>query len=333
MTALAVALRDVATPPVRAAAHRVLGELGIDLRADLGQLDRTGLARRLAGSVRQAARLLGESTGRTAQDWDGAVAGYAGATRDVARVLLDRGLPVMRGLAESLSGPGARVLEVGAGVGDLAAELVARWPRLTAMSVESVPQESVPQESVSQPRPARVPAGAVAASRDGATGSAHGADGVHAVDGAHSADGAYNADGVLRAGGAATPAAGAAGDGVAASPIAGQAFDLVWFRPPAGSREAVRAALQRAARVVRPGGWLALGHTEPAPDAGDDRDDAISGFKAAASADAVIDRDEAHRLLADADLSDVADLPAAAGAPAVTVGRRRAAPSPRRPLD
>ena len=97
-------------------------------------------------------------------------------------------------------------------------------------------------------------------------------------------------------------------------------FDLAWVPAPFIPEPALRRGLTRVAAVLRPGGWLMLGHgkygAEPA-------EDALNRFKTVAYGGTPLTTAEATSLLTDAGLGGtIIHAPTPPGAPAVACARK-----------
>ncbi|MGZ4549314.1 MAG: SAM-dependent methyltransferase [Blastococcus sp.] len=127
--------------------------------------------------------------------------------------------------------------------------------------------------------------------------------------------------------GAATVAASAVGDRVVlreqdvATLDETAAYTLAWLPAPFVPEQPLRAGVTRISRALVPGGWLVLAHGRFT---GDRVADAISRFKTVAFGGTALDDGQAARLLGDAGLVDVRNVPTPPGAPALTAGRRPA---------
>jgi SAM-dependent methyltransferase len=96
-------------------------------------------------------------------------------------------------------------------------------------------------------------------------------------------------------------------------------FDLAWIPAPFIPEPALREGVSRVAAVLRPGGWLMLGHgkygAEPV-------EDALNRFKTVAYGGTPLTTAEATSLLTDAGFEPVINAPTPPGAPAVACARK-----------
>ena len=99
-------------------------------------------------------------------------------------------------------------------------------------------------------------------------------------------------------------------------------FDLTWIPAPFIPPPAFRAGLPRVVAALRPDGWLIVGHGKFGEDP---TDDAINRLKTIAFGGTALDDAGAQELLRSHGLTDVGTVPTPPGAPAISIGRRRAA--------
>ena len=98
-------------------------------------------------------------------------------------------------------------------------------------------------------------------------------------------------------------------------------FDLAFLPAPFIPQPAVHAALPRIAAVLRPGGWLMVGHGKFG---GTPVQDALTRLKTIAYGGTPLDAAAACQLLSDAGLTSVRAAPTPPGAPAITIGQKPA---------
>jgi methylase of polypeptide subunit release factors len=97
-------------------------------------------------------------------------------------------------------------------------------------------------------------------------------------------------------------------------------YALAWLPAPFLPETALRVGAVRVARALIPGGWLMVGHGKFADDP---IDNALTRFKTYAYGGTALDDPQAQALLREAGLVEVMTVPTPAGAPGITVGRRR----------
>jgi predicted O-methyltransferase YrrM len=98
-------------------------------------------------------------------------------------------------------------------------------------------------------------------------------------------------------------------------------FDLAWLPAPFFAEPALRAGLPRIVAVLRPGGWLIVGHGKFG---GTPAQDALTRLKTLAYGGTPIDDAAAYQLLHQAGLTSVRTVPTPAGTPAITIGQNPA---------
>ena len=137
--ALSLALSAQAAGPVLASARDVLSAAGLDLDEPPAGLDPAGAAAQAAAPLFQTAEVLrgGGSWGELSDD---ALIAQGRASAQGAEAFLRIGLPVMPGLAEALARPGARMLDVGVGVGALAVAYAEALPQVTVIGLDVLPR-------------------------------------------------------------------------------------------------------------------------------------------------------------------------------------------------
>ena len=152
LAAVALALRDPATtdPEQRRAAERVLVESGLMVTAPAGAGPAPGLVEiaggdqiRLAGQaaagILQSAAVLSGASTWTNQD-DEAILAQGHASAQGAPAFKAFMLPMMDGLEDLLSGPGPVMLDVGVGVGAMAAAYCDAFPTLRVVGLDVFPR-------------------------------------------------------------------------------------------------------------------------------------------------------------------------------------------------
>jgi SAM-dependent methyltransferase len=97
------------------------------------------------------------------------------------------------------------------------------------------------------------------------------------------------------------------------------AYDLAWMPAPFLPERAFVPGLTAVVRALKPGGWLMVGHGRFA---GDPLEDALTRLRTVAFGGTALDDARTARLLTEAGLVDLIDLPTPTGAPAITLGRK-----------
>jgi ribosomal protein L11 methylase PrmA len=129
LAALALVLQAESSPALLSAAEAVLAAHDLDAVTDLTDLDRRLAAGQAAAPLLQTARLVsGDAPGWQDQS-DEALLAQGRASGQAAAAFKTFMLPAMTGLAEALSQPGARMLDVGTGTGALAVAYAERSRR------------------------------------------------------------------------------------------------------------------------------------------------------------------------------------------------------------
>jgi predicted O-methyltransferase YrrM len=137
--AVALALAGTGPPELLEAAADVLRAGGVDPGDDWGdQAARTNAAAQAAAPLLQTARLLDGAT--WAEQTDEALLAQGRASAQSAPMFVQMGLPMMAGLPEALSTPGARMLDVGTGVGALAEGFALVLPELAVTGIDVMPR-------------------------------------------------------------------------------------------------------------------------------------------------------------------------------------------------
>ncbi len=138
--ALALVASDGGPAALRHSAETVLDSLGVSLDSSDGpRIDRAGVAAQAAAPLLQTAALLTRGEVWGAQP-DEAIIAQGRASAQGAVAFEQLGLPFMAGLAEALSTPGARMLDVGTGVAALAASYAELFPELTVVGIDVLPR-------------------------------------------------------------------------------------------------------------------------------------------------------------------------------------------------
>jgi len=141
LAALALAARGDCPPDLTAAAGELLAAAGLtgapgQPLQGLGTATAGQIASQAAAPLHQASALLtGRGMGWDAQS-DEALLAQGNASAQAARQFAQFALPVMGGLAERLAAPGARMLDVGTGVGALAVGFARVFSELHVLGID-----------------------------------------------------------------------------------------------------------------------------------------------------------------------------------------------------
>jgi SAM-dependent methyltransferase len=276
LAALALATSDDGPPELMAAAGELLAAIGLTgapggpLRG-LGTSTPRQIASQAAAPLHQASALVsGCGISWNAQS-DEALLAQGDASAQAARAFAQFLLPVMGGLGGRLAAPGARMLDIGTGVGALAAGFAEAFPQLHVLGID------VLDRALDLARQALAASGVAARVT------------VRRQDVAEFADDA--------------------------------GFDLAFLPAPFIPQPAMHAGLPRVAAVLRPGGWLMVGHGKFG---GTPVQDALTRLKTIAYGGTPLDEAAACHLLRDAGLTSVRPVPTPPGAPAITIGQKPA---------
>ncbi len=137
--ALVHVLANSGSPEHQRAAQRVLRAAGVEVD-ELTDLDRQGVAAQAAAPLLQAANMMaGGPVSWTVQS-DEALLAQGRASAQGAAAFAEFGLPMLSGLADALARPGARMLDVGTGVGALAVAYAEVFPSLTVVGLDVLPR-------------------------------------------------------------------------------------------------------------------------------------------------------------------------------------------------
>ena len=139
--ALALVTGDGPDNDQRRAAQHVLDALGLttDVLSGPG-IDRAGVAAQAAAPLLQTSALLTTGGNLWADQPDEAILAQGRASAQGAAAFAQFGLPVLSGLSETLTAPGARMLDVGTGVGALATSYAELFPELTVVGIDVLPR-------------------------------------------------------------------------------------------------------------------------------------------------------------------------------------------------
>ena len=139
-TALVMALRGSGAPQQLAAAEEVLRLLAVDVEAATAGRDRDATASEAAAPVLQAAAVLRGEAELWAGQSDEALLAQGRASAQGAPLTARFIFPALPGLLDALARPGARMLDVGTGVGALAAAYAETFPALTVVGIDVLPR-------------------------------------------------------------------------------------------------------------------------------------------------------------------------------------------------
>lgn len=138
--ALVTALRESGPEAQRTAARDVLRAIGVDLQEGIGGRDAGGTAAEAAAPFLQVAAVLRGEADLWAGQSDEALLAQGRASAQGATLMarhLFGGLP---GLLDALGRPGARMLDVGTGVGALAVAYAEVFPAVTVVGIDVLPR-------------------------------------------------------------------------------------------------------------------------------------------------------------------------------------------------
>jgi hypothetical protein len=138
--ALALALDGTGPEEHRLAAADVLRSVGIDVEADLGELDRGAIAAQAAAPLLQTAALIRGDGNLWQGQSDEALLAQGRTSAQGAAAMARFGLPSLDGLAEALARPGAMMLDVGTGVAAMAVAYAEQFPELTVVGLDVLPR-------------------------------------------------------------------------------------------------------------------------------------------------------------------------------------------------
>ena len=140
LAALALTARRSGPPELTKAARQLLAAAGLTAAPDepqpgLGTPDPQQIASRAAAALHQASALAGSGIGWSAQSEEALLA-QGNASARGARPFAQFMLPMMGDLAGRLASPGARMLDVGTGVGALAVDFARVFPHLRVLGID-----------------------------------------------------------------------------------------------------------------------------------------------------------------------------------------------------
>jgi hypothetical protein len=138
--ALVLAVRADGSATQQAAAGEVLRALGVDLPEATAGRDAPGLAAEAAAPLLQVAALLhGEADVWSGQS-DAALLAQGRVSAQGPPLLARFIFPGLHGLLDALARPGARMVDVGTGVGALAVAYAEVFPELTVVGIDVLPR-------------------------------------------------------------------------------------------------------------------------------------------------------------------------------------------------
>ena len=138
--ALVIVLRDSGSPAQRTAAAELLRVLDVDLPAAMAGRDAGGTAAEAAAPVLQAAALLRGEADLWAGQSDEALLAQGRASAQGPALMARFVFPGLPGLLDALARPGARMLDVGTGVGGLAVAYAEAFAALTVVGIDVLPR-------------------------------------------------------------------------------------------------------------------------------------------------------------------------------------------------
>lgn len=138
--ALVTVLRGSGPPAHRTAAAEVLRVLGLDLPAAIAERDATRTAAEAAAPFLQVAALVRGEADVWAGQSDDALLAQGRASAQGPPLMARFVFPQLPGLLDALGRPGARMLDVGAGVGGLAVAYAEMFPALTVVGIDVLPR-------------------------------------------------------------------------------------------------------------------------------------------------------------------------------------------------
>jgi SAM-dependent methyltransferase len=152
--ALVLGLRGGGDPDLARAAEDVLAALDVDVLHSRQERDPAGAAAQAAAPLLQAAALLRGDADLWADQPDEALLAQGRASAQFVPLFLAGALPHLDGLAQALATPGARILDVGTGVGALAAAYAEALPAVSVVGIDVLPRVLALAEQVVAASPA-----------------------------------------------------------------------------------------------------------------------------------------------------------------------------------
>jgi len=138
--ALVTVLRGSGPEAQRTAAGELLRVLGLDVEAAMAGRDAAGIAAEAAAPVLQAAALLRGEADLWSGQSDEALLAQGRASAQGPPLMAAFIFPGLPGLLDALGRPGARMLDVGTGVGGLAVAYAETFPALTVVGIDVLPR-------------------------------------------------------------------------------------------------------------------------------------------------------------------------------------------------
>lgn len=140
LAALALVLQAESSPALLSAAEAVLAAHDLDAVADIAGLDRRLAGGQAAAPLLQTATLVSGDVSGWQDQSDEALLAQGRASGQAAAAFKAFMLPTMTGLAQALAQPGARMLDVGTGTGELAVAFAETFETLTVVGIDVLPR-------------------------------------------------------------------------------------------------------------------------------------------------------------------------------------------------
>jgi SAM-dependent methyltransferase len=138
--ALVTVLRGSGSDAQRTAADELLRVLGLDVAEAVAGRDAAGVAAEAAAPVLQAAALLRGEADLWSGQSDEALLAQGRASAQGPPLMAAFIFPGLPGLLDALGRPGARMLDVGTGVGGLAVAYAETFPAVTVVGIDVMPR-------------------------------------------------------------------------------------------------------------------------------------------------------------------------------------------------
>ena len=152
--ALVLSLREDVPAPVAEAASQLVARLDLDLPAAVAARDREATAAQAAAPLLQAAAAVRGEAVLWAQQPDEALLAQGLTSARTGSRLVRFAATAMPGLIEALERPGARMIDVGTGIGGLAVAAAEALPQVTVVGIDVLPRVLALAERVRAASPA-----------------------------------------------------------------------------------------------------------------------------------------------------------------------------------